>query len=386
MNITSMIAAVNAPTGMWASLIEWVHSFVGGYGWTILVLIIFVKLILSPFDYLIKHSSKKTALVQQKLAPQIAKLQKKYGSNSQMIQTQTQALYKREGFNVFGSCIVMLLNLVITSVIFFTLFAGLRNLSSYQAIEQYDSLNQTYIASVTASYESYENYTTIAEKVAKNQQLSSEEQAKWDMAIKDATAAVQEKWNTVRQNWLWIENIWVTDGHANPFPSLSELSKMASNSKNGQYKEFVNNISKSQVATLNYNKISGSIEAKTGSWNGYYLLAIISVILSAISMLISDLSTKSKNKKSQKIIDSANPQGKSMWIMKLLIPIMMAIFVFTTNSAFGIYVITNSLMSTIIGFVTNLIVNAVFKKKQAEVEEILAKESMRIEKKNGSVK
>ena len=384
MDFSSMVAAINAPTGLWANLINWVHSWVGSYGWTILVLIMLVKLVLSPLDYLIKHSSKKTALVQQKTAPQLAKLRKKYGDNQQMIQQQTQALYKKEGYNVYGSCIVMLVNIVLTMVIFFSLFSGLRQLSSYQAINQYDNLHTTYVESVTASYGTYEDYEVVATKVAKNEALTGAEQTKWDEAIAEAKAAVQAKWGDVAQNWLWVKNIWVIDGHKSPLPTFSELQKMANNSKIGEYQNYVNRIGDTEtnpVPLYEYNQIASGVEAQTGTWNGYYLLAVFSVLLSVASQLLNDLSTKNKNKKAQAIVNQANPQSKSMWFMKLLIPVMMAIFVLTTNAAFGIYVVTNSIMSTLIGFATNGIVALVFRKKQAEVNEFLEKEANRIERK-----
>lgn len=202
MNLFSVLA-VSEPSSVWATLIEWVHSWVGGgYGWTILVLIILLKLVMSPLDYLIKHSNKKSTLVQQKIAPEMAKLRKKYGDNQQMIQTQTQALYKREGYNVFGSCIIMLVNLVLTMVIFFTLFSSLRTLSSYQAIEQYDSLHSTYVSSVTQSYGDYASYEAVATKVAAGETLSEAELATWNAAQETAKAAVQDTWANVADNWM----------------------------------------------------------------------------------------------------------------------------------------------------------------------------------------
>lgn len=387
--------AVAAPTGVWANLINWVHSWVGGsYGWTILVLIILLKLVLSPLDFLIKYSSKKTALVQQKTAPQIAKLQKKYGDNRQMIQTQTQALYKREGFNMYGSCIVMLINLVLTMVIFFTLFTGLRQLSTYQTIEQYQSLRETYVASVTSSYGTEEDYKLIAEKIADPEQgydsLTDEQKQKWDQAKATAQEAVQEKWSDVAQNWLWVKNIWVNDGHTSPLPTFDSMKSMAASSGSQEYKEYVASIDYqvdedgnvlSRAERFNYSNIAEMVEAKTGDWNGYYLLAVLAVLLSVASQWVNDLATKNKNKKAQAIVSQANPQSKSMWFMKLLIPVMMAIFVFTTNAGFGIYVVTNSVISTITGLLINVIVDAAFKKRQAEVDEFLAKEVNKIEKK-----
>lgn len=383
MNFFSILA-VSEPSSLWATLIEWVHSWVGGgYGWTILVLIVLLKLVLSPLDYLIKHSTKKQTLVQQKLAPEMAKLQKKYGDNQQMIQTQQQALYKREKFNVFGSCIVMLVNLVVTMVIFFTLFSSLRTLSSYQAIEQYDSLHNAYITCVSNSdhYGSVEEYQAIAQKIIDNT-LTEDELTKWNSTQEDAKEAVCKAWEKKADNWLWVKNIWVTDGHKSPMPTLDALESMASQSKIDEYKEYVSAIKDDKIATLNYNNIALMVESKTGDWNGYYILAILAIGLSMLSQFVNELTTKHKNKKAQNIVDQANPQSKATsWIMKLLLPLTMATFVFTTNAAFGIYVVTNSIISMLTGLAINAIVNKVFAKKQAEVDEFLLKEAQRVAKK-----
>ena len=381
--MTLSLLAVSQPSGVWANLINWVHSWVGGgYGWTILVLIILLKIVMSPLDFLIKYSSKKTSLVQQKIAPQMAKLQQKYGDNRQMIQTQQQALYKREGYNVWGSCVVMLVNLVLTMVIFFTLFSGLRQLSSYQAINQYNELRTTYETTVRAESA---NYDTIIAKVAQDglDSLTPEEKTEIEHALEVAQTAVHSKWEAVADNWLWVKNIWVNDGKASPLPSFNDLKSMAANSKIDEYITYVNEIESdtTKVKLVEYNLVAGMVENKTGSWNGYYLLAVISVLLSVATQAVNDLSNKNKNKNAQAIVNQANPQGKSMWFMKLLVPVMMAIFVFTTNAAFGIYVVTNSLMSTLIGFLTNWIIGLAFRKKQEEVNEALAKEAEKIQRK-----
>ena len=383
--MTLSLLAVSQPSGVWANLINWVHSWVGGgYGWTILVLIILLKIVMSPLDFLIKYSSKKTALVQQKIAPQMAKLQQKYGDNRQMIQMQQQALYKREGYNVWGSCVVMLVNLVLTMVIFFTLFAGLRQLSSYQAINQYNELRTTY---ETTMHAESEHYDEIIAKVANPEQgydaLTEEEKTEIEHALDVAQTAVQAKWGEVADDWLWVKNIWVTDGHASPLPSFKDLKSMASTSKVDEYIAYINEIESdtTKVKLVEYNLVAGMVENKTGSWNGYYLLAVLSILLSVATQAVNDLSNKNKNKNAQAIVNQANPQGKSMWFMKLLIPVMMAIFVFTTNAAFGIYVVTNSLVSTLIGFLTNWIIGLAFKKKQEAVNEALEKEAERIQRK-----
>lgn len=381
--MAATLLAVSQPSGLWANLINWVHSFVGGgYGWTILVLIILVKIVMCPLDFLIKYSSKKTSLVQQKIAPQMAKLQKKYGDNRQMIQTQQQALYKREGYSVWGSCITMLINLVLTMVIFFTLFTGLRQLSSYQAITQYDQLHTTYVETVHAECPNYDEL--IVEYVADTDHSDDGDYYNSLIsALEVAQSAVQAKWNDVADGWLWVKNIWVTDGHASPLPSFKDLKSMANTSKINEYATYVKEIEDdtTKVKLVEYNLVVGMVENKTGSWNGYYLLAVISVLLSIATQAVNDLANKNKNKHAQAIVNQANPQGKSAWFMKLLVPVMMAIFVFTTNAAFGIYVVTNSIMSTLIGFLTNWIIGLAFRKKQETVNEALEKEAEKIQRK-----
>ena len=140
----SYLASVSLPGGLWSSLINWLHSGIGNFGWTIFILTIFIKLITSPLDFWTKLNTKKQSLIQQKCAPQIAKIKKKFGANQQAVRVQTNALYKREGLNSGIGCIVTMLHLVLSLVIFFTFYSSLRANSAYQAINQYEILEATY--------------------------------------------------------------------------------------------------------------------------------------------------------------------------------------------------------------------------------------------------
>ena len=143
-SLTQMILSVAKPSGLWESFIFVLQNGIVNYGWTIIVFTIIIKLILSPMDFYIKYSSKKTTLVQQKLAPQMQKLQKKYGNNQQQLQLQMNQLYKKEGFSMVGSCVTMLVNLILSMVIFLTIYNGLRNISAYNVLNQYNLLHSAY--------------------------------------------------------------------------------------------------------------------------------------------------------------------------------------------------------------------------------------------------
>ena len=81
MNLFSVISAVAAPKSLWVTLINWVQSFIGNFGWTIILVTLFIKVVMTPLDFFVKLNTKKQTLVQQKCAPQIAKLQKKFGAD-----------------------------------------------------------------------------------------------------------------------------------------------------------------------------------------------------------------------------------------------------------------------------------------------------------------
>ncbi len=343
-NLTSLLgAAINAPNDLWVTIINWINGAIGNLGWTIVLFTILIKVAMSPLDFVIKYSTKKTTLVQQKLAPQMAKLQKKYANNQQMLQAQQQALYKKEGTNLVASCFVMMLNLVLTLVVFFTIFSSLRTVSAYNAINQYDELKEVYEQAVT-----------------------NEE---------DAEAAVKQKWNETKDQWLWVSNIWVIDGNSSPMLSYADLQKSANDSGHQAYKDHVGSIDKDT-----YNKIQQIVTEHESRWNGYYILAILGAAVTFLSQYISELGTKLKNKKASMVAQSAN-QNKSMGlIMKILLPVMMAIFVLTSSASFGIYILASSVISTLLSLVINLIVDKLTVKKQREVTEYLEKEALKAER------
>ena len=344
-NVTNLLgAAVSAPGGLWVIIINWINGAIGNLGWTIVLFTVLIKLVLSPLDFSVKYSTKKTTLTQQKLAPQMAKLQKKYGNNPQMLQTQQQALYKKEGTNLVASCAIMLINLVATLVIFFTIFASLREVAAFNAIKQYDELQVVYTQAVEAG--------------------------------EDPTAAVNAKWDENKDSWLWVSNIWGKDGNYKPMLTYNDLVSSANSSGKQEYKDYVASINQDT-----YNHIQEITNTHENKWNGYYILAVLGAAITFLSQYVSELGTKLKNKKANMVAQAAN-QNKSMGlIMKILLPVMMVIFVLTSSASFGIYILASSVVSTLTSVLINLIVDKMTAKKQREVTEYLEKEAVKAERK-----
>ena len=397
-----MLTNLSAPGGLWAIIINWINASTLNFAWAVILFTLLIKLVLSPFDFWIKFSTKKSTLIQQKCAPQIAKLQRKYGNNQQQMQMQQQAMYKKEGLNMGASCLVMLVNLVVTILVFFSIFTTLKEASAYYAIRQYQELDAAYSNAYNAVYAGYEsealsgvsgyNALTYNEETASVELKTAVTNAKAQAALNaqndpSVKQAVTEKWAEVKDSWLWITNIWVTDGHADPLPTYEGLAKLASNASGmfnsnvkEEYVNFVNSVDKDHYA-----EVTKAVTVNLNGWNGYYILAVVAGVVTFLSTWVSEkgnkLNRKQEKKTTNQFIKSAEPQtaqspmaqSGTMKIMKLVIPVIMIIFVLTSSAAFGIYIVTQSAIGIGIGAVINLIVNKLTYQKQLEVNEYLDK-------------
>jgi YidC/Oxa1 family membrane protein insertase len=75
---------------------------IGAYGLAIIALTIIIKLLLAPLYQLQLSMSRKSMMEQRKLAPEVAKLKKKYKGDAQKLNTATMELYKEHGVNPLG--------------------------------------------------------------------------------------------------------------------------------------------------------------------------------------------------------------------------------------------------------------------------------------------
>lgn len=407
MSIFSFLSSIEAPHDLWTILLDWIQGGVGSIGWALLLLTLLVKVATSPLDFVVKLSSKKQTLIQQKCSPEVAKIQKKFGNDRQRLQIQTQAIYKREGLKMGGGCLIMLVNMIFTMVIFFSFYGTLRDVSAYNAINQYeqvvesatDGFNQAiidfksdddietmedvenWIVKYTESKEYLEDSDNLAnvetDEFKAHEKVIEDGQPIIDAANDGFNKAANEKWNEVKSNWLWVQNIWVADATTSPFPNYDSLVDIASKA-GGNYSEYV----EKNIVRADYNKVAGILHAKDTKNNGFYLLAILAGVITFLSQYISELHNKLKNKKANAIAKSANAQNSmSLKMMKIIMPIIMIMFVLSSSASFGIYILASNIASIVIGEIITIFVDLATKKKQQEVEEILEKEANRLIKK-----
>ena len=391
-------------TDMWSPIIN-LFSFIPSYGFMIIVFTICLKIILSPLDFWQKKVSRASTLKQQKLQPEIAKIQKRYANNTQMINQKTMELYKREGYNVVGSCLSMLLNLAITLFIFITLFLGLIGISQDKTYNQYLELETAYNATFNQEMREQYNLTAsddnsdVANQLALLISNRSEEarQALIEKGIAEPSAeeieararklvysqdiativenaqnSASAKYEEIKDNWLWVDNIWRPDTYVSGFPAFNDFANISNlkaqlNGDDARYNEI----------QQNFDIITAKIQSTYSSWNGYFILVILAGVVTFLSMTVTQMiTTNKKDKTHQQVIPNnqqqqqQNQMNGATKIMKWVMPVIMIIFTISYSAAFALYIVMNSLMSFIISLISLKIIEKLEKNKKNKEDKI----------------
>ncbi|MDO5022676.1 MAG: YidC/Oxa1 family membrane protein insertase [Eubacteriales bacterium] len=153
-------------TDFLTSILNWIQSFVGNYGWSIVLFTVLIRVVLLPLDYKNRKGMRKM----QKFQPELNKLQQKYANDKAKLQQKQAELMKREKYNPMSGCLPLLIQMPIL----FAMFAAMRQIANEQTVRQVFE----YLQGNTPEFE----------------------------------------------GWLWVRNIWTTDS---PFsaaaPSVDSL-------------------------------------------------------------------------------------------------------------------------------------------------------------------
>ena len=98
-------------------LLDWVQSFIGNMGFSIIMLTLLVKAVLFPLAWKSYVSMSKM----KKLQPEMEKIKERVGDDRQKMQQEMMALYKKEKVNPASGCLPILLQIPI----FFSLYKAL---------------------------------------------------------------------------------------------------------------------------------------------------------------------------------------------------------------------------------------------------------------------
>lgn len=101
-------------------LMGWLHTLIGNWGWTIVVLTIIIKLLLYPLSAASYRSMAKMKTV----APRMQALRQQYGDDRQKLNTAMMELYRNEKINPLGGCLPILLQIPVFLTLYRVLLAS----------------------------------------------------------------------------------------------------------------------------------------------------------------------------------------------------------------------------------------------------------------------
>lgn len=354
-------------------LILLMHGWIGNYGWTVVVFTLFLKLLMLPLDFWQRYSARKSSLKMQKMQPVLDSIDKKYGANTQRANEEKQKLYKKSGFSMMSTCLPMILSMVI----FFVMFAGLRNYSTYSSITNFQNLSNTYYnvwaeSIVKGGGDIADAYNARYNEVYNNalQELSQEDKqnpAKVELAelrskraaiatVKgidadvcaaaeaEALQAVKDYYVNNHESWLWIQNVWQPDTWESIMPQFDKgMNQFNSTVDMTGYDD---SNGKDTYDTIRNAVLETGERGSAGKWNGLMILPFLSIGLSFLSTFISQRMEK-RGRKGEQQAQQNGQQAATNKMMMILMPLMMAYFGFIYTGAFAIYMVVNYMIGII---------------------------------------
>jgi YidC/Oxa1 family membrane protein insertase len=102
-------------------LLKFIHTFVGNWGWAIVILTILIKLVFYPLNAKAGRS-----MAQMKvLGPKMEKLKQLYGDDRQKLNTAMMELYRTEKINPLGGCLPILVQIPVFIALYWVLLASI---------------------------------------------------------------------------------------------------------------------------------------------------------------------------------------------------------------------------------------------------------------------
>jgi YidC/Oxa1 family membrane protein insertase len=324
------------------AILEWIMGWGWvNYGFAIIFFTIFIKLIMLPLDFFNRYSMKKKQAALQRVAPEEKILRETYADDPMALIRARSELYRRQGVNQGG--FITLLNLFITLAVFWSVFSGLRTVANYNINNQVNALQGVY-----------------------NQYRGTDE----------LDGKLDETYNELNVSFMWVKNMWRPDTWS------SEIMT---------YKDYEKAIVKigTPIDETEYNAIFESIKKKHNGWGGWHwngmlLLVALSGVVTYLSTWLSmtvnkkNVPQKTAAPKAEPIItyslrDAKRQSGGGQpeidpaqinKIMLIIMPIMMVSFAFTSTAAMSIYIISSSVVSTILTLSLGFAVDAIIKRQK----------------------
>ncbi|PJE79685.1 Membrane protein insertase YidC [invertebrate metagenome] len=98
-------------------LLHWIQSFIGNWGWSIILLTVVVKAVFYPLN----ATSFRSMAKMRKLGPKMQSLKEQYADDKQKLSQAMMTLYKKEKVNPMGGCLPILVQMPVFIALYWVL-------------------------------------------------------------------------------------------------------------------------------------------------------------------------------------------------------------------------------------------------------------------------
>ncbi len=148
-----------------------------------------------------------------------------------------------------------------------------------------------------------------------------------------AENAVEQYYLETQEGFLWIKNIYKSESPTSPMFTESEIKNYLSRYYSDEEQAIEDAY---DLEGKIFGNVVAGIDTEALGLNGYYILTIIAVAVSFLSIWLSN-KLMNGNKKN-------NPNQKSSWAMYVIMPVIYGIFTFMYTSLFAIYLIVGQII------------------------------------------
>jgi len=444
--ISTALVNLKQPTGMWVKILN-AFKGAGSYIVAVILIALIIRVIFSVVDVVNKKVNMKNMKINEKMRPELEAIQKKYGNDPKVMQMKQNEIYKKYQFSMMGSCLPMLVTMVLQFVVFLTLWNSLQAVANYNIAEKYENMKNVYVSVIelndetvyadlqqnlkdaidnkqeydlNASVDTKKGTFTITLTIGNDKYIYENIALKKDSGLKEtyellqkyvlepetpevtppeeteqtrvslaaeegegeqeptaptveyidtgfnkifkelAERTAEEYYLDTQEGFLWIKNFYKADSPASPLFTKKEiksyLSKFYSDDEKALQKDF------DYEGAIFDSVVTAGIGQKKLGANGYYILTILAVAISVLSMWLSNFMMRDKNA----------PKKKQSWAMYVIMPLIFGIFTFMYTSLFAVYIIVGQLVMVALTPLTSILVKKWIaydetKKKKAEV-------------------
>lgn len=384
--VSTSLITLTQPKGMWEAILNAFRGAMGSYMYAVILIAVLVRIVFSLVDIVNKKVTMKNSGMMAKMKPELDAIQKKYGYDQKLMSQKQSEIYRKYQFNMMSTCLPMLITMALQFTVFLTLWTSLQNVSNYNIVSKYEDMKNIYANVIALNEESSITYAEgdeisveivgdklhivvnetdnavvnvkndftneaiygmihkyVDEGTTENPNVDYIGTALSKKLVEIAQNLAEQNYLDNQESFLWIKNIYKSESPTSPLFTEKEVKNYLSKFYSKEEKEIekTNDFEGKIFAHVVTNGIG---QKKLGA-NGYYILTILAIVVSFLSIWLSN--------KMMKGVGTAQNQSKIMYI---IMPLLMGIFTFMYTSLFAVYIIAGQLILMALTPITTIIV------------------------------